>query len=333
MLRKIWTIFLRDLKVNLRDFMSLYILIVPLMFAIAINLFTPGINDTTVNLALLEGENSEQIAYFKDFAKVELFKDIESIENRVKNRDSIVGIIPEGEGYYVMTQGNEPQGVVDFAKTLNTFYELDVQIEDSNAEIIEFGKTEPPFKKLLVNVAIIFTSILGGMLIAINIVEEKVDRTIRAIHLTPVTRNAFILGKSIMGVILPIYGAFVLVWITGLGSVNFLQLITVVSASTLLSLLVGFIEGINNDDIISATGSIKLLFLPLIASVIAIELLADKWQKFFYWSPFYWAYKGNDVVLSQNASWQQVLMYSGIVLLICSVVFVFLAPKIRKGLE
>jgi len=69
------------------------------------------------------------------------------------------------------------------------------------------------------------------------------------------------------------------------------------------------------------------------ASIAAAELLTDKWQKFLYWSPFYWAYKGNDAVLTQSATWGQILGYSFIVLLLSVGVYVYLAPKIRKGLE
>ncbi len=107
----------------------------------------------------------------------------------------------------------------------------------------------------------------------------------------------------------------------------------VILITSILSILVGFIQGLTNKDIISAAGSIKLLFLPLIAGVLAIEMLGDKWQKFFYWKPFYWAYKGNDAVLSQTGAWGQILMYSGIILGLCGIVYLFLAPKIRKGLE
>lgn len=333
MIKKIWNIFLRDLKANMRDFVSLYIIIVPLLFGIVINIFTPGINDTTVNLALLEGENPEQISYLKDFAKVELFSDIDKIKERVEKRDNIVGIIPEGDGYYIMVQGNEPESVVEYAKMLNTFFQLDVQIEDTNAEIKEFGRTVPPLKKALVNGSMLFISVLGGMLIALNIIEEKADRTISAINLTPITRKGYILGKSIIGLMLSIFGSIAILLITGFTDVNILQIIIIIFVSSLLSLLIGFIQGINNDDVISAAGSMKLLFLPLVASVVAVEILSDKWQKFFYWSPFYWAYKGNDAVLSFNASWQQILFYSCVVLVICAVAYVLLAPKIRKGLE
>ncbi len=334
MIKKIWTIFNRDLKVNAREFLSLFLLILPIIFALVINLVTPSINDTTVNLAFLDGENPTQTAYFADFAKVELFKNLDQVTRRVEKRDSIVAILPDGNGsYYLMTQGNEPEHVVDAAKLLKTFYETGVQIEDTTAEIIEYGRTIPPLKKLLTNFVLLFISVLGGMLIAINIVEEKTDNTISAINITPISRTGYILGKSIIGLLLPIFGTFVILWITGFRDVNFGQIILVIFAATLISLMVGFIEGILNDDVISAAGSIKLLFLPLAASIAAIELLADKWQIFFYWSPFYWSYKGNDAVLSQTATWPQILLYTAIILALCVVVYVFLAPKIRKGLS
>lgn len=333
MIKKIWTIFLRDLKMSTRDFIALYIIVFPVLFAFGINILTPSVNDTTVNLALIEGENSAQVEYLKDFAKVEVFKDVDAIEKRVGKRDDVIGILPDGEDYFVLQQGNESEEVVSYAKALLTFYEQDVQIENTNAEIIELGRTIPPLKKLLVNIAILFTSVLGGMLIALNIVEEKVDRTIRAMHLSPVSRKTYILGKSLIGVFLPIYGTAVVVWITGFKDINVGQMTVIVLVSTILSILVGFIEGIKNDDVMNAAANIKILFLPMAAAIAAVELLGDKWQKFFYWIPFYWAYKGNDAVLAQSATWQQISGYSFIVLLLSAGVYIYLAPKIRKGLE
>ncbi|NLC54489.1 MAG: ABC transporter permease [Erysipelothrix sp.] len=333
MLKRIWTIFKRDLKVNSKDFISLYILAAPIIFALAINIFTPGINDTTVNLAMIKNDNPKQVEYFQQFANVEVFDNFEQIQARVKERDAMVGIIPKDDKYYIMTQGNEPEAIIEYAKLLNSFYELDVKIEDSNAQLIELNRTVPPLKKTLVNVMILMISVLGGMLIALNIVEEKVDNTLSAINLTPTSRTTFILGKSVIGVILSVFGSIALILITGFTSINIFQLILVVLVSSLLSILVGFIQGLTNEDIMSAAGSIKLLFLPLIVAVVAIEMLADKWQKFFYWNPFYWAYKANDLILSQSKSWSLILMYCSIVLVLSSLVFLLLAPKIRKGLE
>lgn len=333
MLKKIWTIFIRDLKVNSRDFLSIYLLVFPVLFALGINALTPSINDTTVNLALIENDNQKQVNYLKDYAKVELFKDADSIKNRVENRDNIIGILPEGDAYYILTQGNEPEDIVSYAKILKTFYEQDVQISDSNAEIFDFGKTVSPLKEILVNITILFASLLGGMLIAINIVEEKIDNTVSAINISPVSRNAFILGKSLMGLILPIYGTIAVLLITGFGDVNIGQTLLIILASSIVSILVGFIEGINNDDVMNAAGNFKMIFLPVAAAIVAIEMLADKWQIFFYWIPFYWTYKGTDAILEQSAGWGQILLYTGIVLGISGIVYLLLMPKIRKGLE
>ena len=333
MLNKIWIIFKRDLKVNSKDFISLYILVVPILFAVLINVFSPGINDTTVDLALIKGENTVQVEYLEQFAKIELFENTAEIKDRVEKRDAIIGIIPENDGYYLMTQGDEPEGVVEYAKLLTSFYELDMNVEDSTSEIIEFGRTVPPLKKILVNISILFISILAGMLIALNIVEEKVENTLSAINVTPTSRTTFILGKSVIGVIFTLFGSIALIMLTGFSEINLVQLLLILLVTSLLSIIVGFIQGVTNKDIMSAAGSIKLLFLPLIAGVLAIEMLGDKWQKFFYWNPFYWAYKGNDIILSQTGTWGQIFMYSGIVLLLSSIIYLLLAPKIRKGLK
>ncbi|MCK8061574.1 MULTISPECIES: ABC transporter permease [unclassified Fusibacter] len=333
MIKKILAIFTRDLKVSLKDFISLYIIIFPLLFAIVINVFTPGINDSTVNLAMLASDDAKQIAYLQDFAKVELFSSVKAIENRIEKRDNIIGIIPEEDSYYLLLQGNEPEGIVEFAKALRAFYDYGVTVEDSEATIYDFERSTPPLKKVLVSAAIMFISVLGGMLIAINIVEEKVDNTISAIHVTPISRIGYIIGKSAIGVIVPIIGTALMLIFTGYTEINYAQVFVLLLTSSIISLLVGFIEGLTNDDVMNAAGNIKILFLPLLGSVAGYELLADKWQPFFYWIPFYWTYRGNDLVLSNSGTWGQILMYAGFVVIISAVVFALLAPKIRKGLE
>ena len=334
MIRKILLIFKRDLKASIRDFITLYIIVVPIIFAILINVFSPGINDTTVEVVLLYGENQKQEEYFKQFAKVETLPSIEDIENRVKKRDNIVGVLPDASGqYFILNQGNEPDYVVDYVKNLTAFDHYGIGIEDSRAEIIDYGRDIPPLKKMMVNIAVMFTSILGGMIIALNIVEEKTDNTISAIHLSPVSRIGFIAGKSLIGVFIPVVGIFLMLLFTGFRDINYFHAFLMITSSCIISILIGFIEGINNDDVMAAAGNMKMLFLPLGGAVAAVELLADKWQPLFYWIPFYWTYKGNDLVLSNSGSWIDIIKYSGLVLAISAIVFVVLAPKIRKGLE
>ncbi|BEP29211.1 ABC transporter permease [Helicovermis profundi] len=334
MIRRIYLIFKRDLKTSIRNFISLYILVIPIIFAIMINVFSPGINDTSVEVALLKGENTQQIEYFNQFAKVEVFNTYDDIEKRLRKRDNIIAVLlDKTNGYYILTQGNEPEYIVDYVRNLITFDYYNIETEDSIAEIVDYSRKIPPLKKIMVNVSMIFTSILGGMIIALNIIEEKTDNTISAIHLSPVSRIEYIAGKSVIGIFVPIVSSILILFITGFRDINFFHVLIMVTTSCIISILVGFIEGINNDDVINAAGNIKLLFLPLFGAIIGEELLADKWQILFYWIPFYWTYKANDLILSNKGSWLDIIYYSGIVLGISALVFLVLAPKIRKGLK
>ncbi len=333
MLKKVFAIFLRDTVSNRRDFLALYIFIVPFIFAILINLVTPSINDTTVNLAFIEGENPAMVERLEDFAKVSVYEDEDALKERVMRRDEVFGVIPSGDSYIVISEGNETEGLVDFAKMMVVFDDLDLDIEETNATIYSFEKTVPPLKQLLVTMAVFFSVILGGMLTSFNIIEEKVDRTIRAIHLSTVSRKMFIFGKSMMGLLLPVYGTVVIVLLAGFSGINWGMLAMLILSTAIISMLVGFFQGMVNDDVISAAASVKMLFLPLAAGPLAIDLLAEKWHWLFYWNPFYFAYRTARDIFAYQAEWGPVLLDTGIIILISTLVFVYLAPKIRKGLE
>lgn len=333
MIKNIWIIFIRDIRVNTREFMTLYMMIIPLVLAVGINFLSPSINDTSVNFALVENENPEQAAYFDNFAHVELFSDKQRVEDRVMARDDVVGILPKDNGYYIMTQGNEPESVLEYSKLLNVLYESGVQLEDARSEIIEFGRTVPPLKKMLVNMLLLLISMLAGMLIALNILEEKVDRTVSAINVTPTSRSAFILGKSLTGMFVALFSSIACLLITGFYNVNLGQAALVVFSATILSLLIGFIQGLNSDDVMEAAGSVKLMFLPMAGSIAGYEFVTGNWKIFFYWSPFYWAYRANDMILSKSGTWPQLILFIGIILVICGAVYALLAPRIIKGLQ
>ena len=332
MLSKILSIFMRDIRVNIRDFIALYILLIPIIFAVGIQLLAPSVNDTTVRLALLESDDPAKAEYLEQFASVELFADMEALTARVEKRDHIVAILTEGDTSYILSQGNEPESVTEFAKMLNSFHALGLDVAETTAEFKSFGRTESPLKKMLVNISLLFVSVLAGMMISLNIVEEKMDNTISAINISPISRVGFILGKSMMGLFLAVYGSIALVWITGYGDVNFGQMLLAIFAVTLLSLVVGFIQGIANNDVMNAAAGMKMMFLPVGAAVAAVEILSDKWQILFYWVPFYWTYRGNDAILSYSATWPQIISYTAIVLALSGIVYYFLAPKIQKGL-
>ena len=61
MLNKLFVIFKKDFLTARRDAMATYIMVVPLILAVGIALFAPGLNDTTVKLAMQKSEDTEHI--------------------------------------------------------------------------------------------------------------------------------------------------------------------------------------------------------------------------------------------------------------------------------
>ena len=118
MLKKMLLIFGRDLKISIRDFMSLFMLIIPLVTAICVNIFAPGIEDTTVNIALIKDENPAMAEYLADYANIRFYKDLPAVEDRVMQRDQVVAIVGTDESTYILTQGNESAEVIEFARLL-----------------------------------------------------------------------------------------------------------------------------------------------------------------------------------------------------------------------
>jgi ABC-type Na+ efflux pump permease subunit len=272
----------------------------------------------------------------KRFAKVEVFNSTEELERRIQKRDDIGGILPLNDNasqYEILFQGNEMENVKEYVKVLNALYELDSTEENSTAEIYSFGNLVPPLKAKLVNMLILLTVMLSGMLISITIVEEKSEKTISAINVTPISQTAFVFGKSMPVGIVVMISIIASVLITGFYTVNWFMILLVGFTSMLLSLIVGFLQGLNSKDIIEAAGGFKLIMLPIAVSIAGYELLADKWQWTMYWSPFYWAYKANDLILTKNAQWGTILFCVGIVLILSLLVYLISLPRIRKGLS
>jgi len=333
MLRKIFIVFGRDLKTARRDSMALFIIVMPVLMAFGITLFTPGLNDTTVNIAMLESDDSTHIEFMEQFAKVEIFDDMEGVLERVEKRDDMAAIVKKGDGYEIILQGNEAEIVEGYTKALNALYEIGANKEETTAAMYSFGHTVPPLKTMLVNMLISMTIMLSGMLIAISIVGEKADNTINAINVTPVSQTGFVVGKSMMGGLIAMVSIIISLLITGYYDINWLMIILVGLSSLMLSLVVGFVQGLASDDVIEAAANVKMIMLPIAGSIAGYELLADKWQWTMYWSPFYWAYKANLLVLSKTADWPTILLCTGMVLVLSLVVYFISRPKIREGLS
>ena len=79
-------------------------------------------------------------------------------------------------------------------------------------------------------------------------------------------------------------------------------------ADGLISIIVAFVIGLASTDFIEAAGSVKMLFLPLAASVLVYEFTDPAWHVTVMWSPFYWAYRGITEIIQGTSAWGSTLL-------------------------
>ncbi|MFP4443819.1 MAG: ABC transporter permease [Spirochaetia bacterium] len=331
-MKKILAVAGRDIKSGTRDFIAVYILIAPFLLALLLKALVPAAGSTTVNMAVPPDAEEDFVIYLERYGSVER---VQEMETRVNRTDDIFGIVPEkgGDGYTVIRQGNETEGSLEMLRFIlnqRANPEIDLPIE---VVVSDIGWKLSPLKQQGTNFLIVFCTILGGMMITLNLVEEKMSNTLSAINVTAVSKTQFVIGKSILGLAVPLIGAVGIMLIMGFEGINFGMTAITIACVSLISMIIGFSIGVVNTEPIGAIAGMKMIFIPVFASLFGAIFLPDKWHPVLYWSPFYWAYVSMDKIILQEAEWLVILRNCGVILLITAVIFTALSKRIRHGLR
>ena len=331
-MKKVLAFARRDLKAGMRDFLVVYLILAPIFLSLILRLFVGGMAESPLRVAVLD-DGSPVAAKLARFVQVESFATHAALIERVERIDDVLGVWATSTGHELIAQGNEMPGTDTVLRNVLRRIQAGDNALPVVVSVRDIGYGMSPLKLQGGLLLIIMTTVFGGMLILLNLIEEKMSNTISAVNVCPASRTEFILGKGLLGFLTPIIGGTSAVYILGFRDFDLGMFVVSVVSLASISLVIGFAIGVTNDEPISGIAAMKGVFVPVFASVLGAMFLAERWQFFLYWSPFYWGYLSMNAVLLGAATWRQVLQNSTIILAITGLVFAALRPRIARGLR
>lgn len=329
---KVFKVFKRDTMSAARDFIIFITALLPLILAVALNMFIPDVENVSIRFVLNSNIEKEVEAEFSKYGKVELAVSSEELYERVKGTDEVAGIdYVEGE-YVIVLQGNEK--IISkntAAMILDEYFNPGVSLVD--VKISDVGVEESPVRRLGTIFILLFSMAAPGLMVGINLVEEKESNTLSALNVTPLTRWELYSGKIVFGLILSLFHIFAVILIMGYGDLNFLMLLAASLSSVFIAFVLGFLIGAIADNQVGAIALVKLSFMPVMLSFAGAIIIPERWQVVLYWSPFYWDYKVLEGILVKSIGWSQCLYFCGLILITSAVFYLIFRRKIIRGLQ
>ena len=262
-MRRIWTIFRRDLSSSIREFLLLYMMAAPIILAIIFKLFIPSANAAALQFAL-DAEVAKDIGIYQtisQYGTVEVYESPREIEKRVRGADDIAGIIRDQEGnYQIVLEGNESHDTKVMPQMILRDY-LSTKELGMTFSTRDLGYTQSPIGRVGAASLILTTLILGGAVIGFNMIEEKDGKTLSALSVTPMRKMEFIIGKSMIGILLPLVVVYVILWLLDMWYVDKVMVFAMTLVSSGITVMMGFLISVfsNNQENLSefACGNVK----------------------------------------------------------------------------
>lgn len=331
-MKRMLAIFKRDISSSTRDFLIVYMIIAPILLAVGLKFFIPSAASASLQFALNEKLGSEVVEEFEKYGRVETYSSEEEIKDRVSKIDDIAGISINDEGNFkIILEGNEAHDTKEIPRKIIRNIVSNEEM-DVNYVIKDIGIQMSPIA-WIGGISLIITAItMGGILIGLNIIEEKESKTIKALNVSPMSRLEFILGKSFIGIIIPIVDVFIILWILNMLDVNLYMILVMTLVSSIIGVIVGFLIGVTSPNQIAGIANMKLLFLVVGMSIIGAILIPQSKHFFLYWAPTYWAFMGLKGIILKTMTWAQLGVYIIWIFGLTALIFLLLKKRIRKGL-
>lgn len=288
MIKRILNLMRQDLTNTLRDNILLYMLFGPILLTIGARLFLPSLDQASLTFAVQEGVEPAVVQRLNQIGNAQTYPDAEAVKARVLLNDDVPGLVLKDSVLLLVLEGNESEGPEVLSGIIGRAI--------SGETISTFSRTEAGGARSLLTeiTAIIFIMIvmlLGALIMAFNIIEDKETRAIHALGVSPLSMLELTLARGLFALLAGLALVFITTAILLGANANYGLLLVAFLFSLGLPILAGYVIGGLADSQLKAIAVLKFFMLVYLTLPILSVFLPRQWHVFLYILPNYWMWQ------------------------------------------
>jgi ABC-2 type transport system permease protein len=277
MFDRLLTMLRKDLRTGSRDQIVLYMLVSPLLIGLGLAVVLPLIEQAVPGFAVDASLSEARVEALAEFGEVERFESRAEVERRVLERDDVVGVLGNADGYEVLVEGDEAE-----------------PLRRLPAAIIDHGIAAPatagPSELRKISTALMAYAIvvITGLMLGFAILEEKQTETHRVYAVSPLRFVEYLTGKLLLGLLLSLLMVCPTVALVIGLDIDWLGIAGLTLASLPFGLSLGLIIGVKANDQLGAIAIMKALMpvwtsLPILGFVLPEVWMWTQWPFANHW--------------------------------------------------
>lgn len=326
-MKRILNIMGLDMTNAFRDNIILYMLVAPLLLALALKIFFPSLEAAGQNIAVEQSIGQELIAALEQYGRVEVFEDADAVRARVQKPDAMPGVIIRSGKPVLIFEGNEPEEIIQShtvaleralaGKDLLTLTHKNV---GSNRSLL--------YEYMIIGL-LMMTLFLGAVVPGFNLIHEKETKAIKALDISPMTTFDYVASRGMLAVGIGLITILLVTLILAGNAINYWLLIASLLVSALLTTLLTLLVGIFADNQVTAIAVLKII-MPLYLALPIFSLFVPDRLMFLFWIlPNYWQFKMFQIIFIGGESfWFAALM----TIVLSAGVLAALTPTLKRKL-
>ncbi len=349
-LSRILLVLRKDLQLGPRSPIFLWVLLLPVLITLMLQVTFGNLFDPNPRLGVVDQGASDVTTAIQDLEGLELtlLSDVADLKDKVESNDLDAGLVlqPGFDGavrsganpsleFYVGGQSLASNRIILAVTAVDLVRDVAGTAPPVEVEVVTLGEEGLPISVRLVPFIVMYALLVAAVFLpSFSLADERENRTLSALTVTPVTLAEVVTAKGILGFLLAGAMAVVTLWLNSALTAQPLALIVVLIVAAALLVEIGLIYGTASKDIAGVFALIKGTgFILLAPTAFYIFTGWPQWiAKLF---PTYWVINPvyevtiNDSGLS--TVWGELAIAAGVIVLLAFVVMV-LTRRLRSKL-